>query len=491
MPAMVDPWSLMTPQQQLQTVVTGVPQLPPTAPAPVAPAAAPAASPSAAFPGTAPGYQIGGSLPWGSGGAQMFQGLAGDPATAMANLGTNYATAYNDALAMNRQNYENVLGGFQQTAEQQRAAQEAITAGYGQVAGDLNQSLFETAQGYGVLDTRIQDMLAGVGGARAQEIADAYAAQRGDAYQGLVNRGLGNTTVANSIERGISLDEQKAYTQLADTLANTRAGYMSNVGLAGLGFRGQAAQAVAGQQSRGLGFQEAAAARNTGLAEDQLQWMNSVSAGYPNAGMYAGLAQQFGAIGQANADRAAIAAEAAAGRAAADRFAGFRPSNPSVPPQSAGGYVPAGGGFTGPTPNYAGAATPVGAGLPASTGIAPRGFDSNFYATGYSPGGASWLTGGYDWAASPGVDKPPPAAGFEPGAYQPEVSGYGSLGQSLGAAVGDLGGFYAGGADYGALGGALGGAVGGYDYFGDQPQLYDAGGGLYYDEFGNWYEGQP
>lgn len=330
MPGMMNPLGLAQVQQQQQVA----PALATTTPAPVG------------------GYaQIPGTLPWGSGGAGMFTGLSGDPASAMANLGANYATSYNDALAMNRENYNNILQGYGNVRQQQ-------AEGYANAGNALGQSLFETAQGYGVLDANVQNALAGAENARRQQIMDTYTAQRGQAEQSLVSRGLGNTTVLDSVLGGIGTDEAKAYNDLASQMAQLRAGYQANIGLAGLGFRGQAAGQVANQANLATG-------NNAALAAQQLAWQNSVNAAYPQAGLYSQLAQQYGAIGQVNADRALLAQQSA-----------YRPPVQGNLPQVGGQYVPAGGGFPTPNPGFGGAGGYLGGGgVPAASAA---GFGYNF-----------------------------------------------------------------------------------------------------------------
>lgn len=209
---------------------------------------------------------IAGQLPWGGGGGGLISSAAGtDPVS--QQLGQSYQGAYDQALAFNRQNYGNILQGYQQAAQAQQANQAGIAQGYGQLSADVLGGL------------------QGVGASRQQDIASAYQAQRGRATQDMINRGLGNSTVALGMQRGINLDEQRAQTDLANQLAQLRAGYQSQLGLAGLGYRGAAEQASNAQANR------------------QLDWMNSVESAYPDAGAYGSLLAQRGAAVQAEASR--------------------------------------------------------------------------------------------------------------------------------------------------------------------------------------------
>ena len=200
---------------------------------------------------------IGGSLPFSGAGGGMI-GAAGN----VNALGQSYNSAYNAALAMNSQNYSNILNGYQQTAANQSNVQKGIQGGYNQ------------------LGTDVQNTIQGVDASQRQAISDQYAQAQGQATQDLTNRGLGNTTVTNSVNRGLGLDQAKANIALSNQMAQLQAGYKSQLGLAGLGFANQANM------------------QNTGWSGKQLDWMNSVNANYPNADAYARLAMQAGAVGQ-------------------------------------------------------------------------------------------------------------------------------------------------------------------------------------------------
>ncbi len=177
---------------------------------------------------------------------------------------TDYMGAYRNALSLNQQNYGNILSGYQQTAGRQQTAQQAIEGGYG--------NLYNTVQG----------TIQGIGASQAQAIRDAYAQQSGTSAQQLINSGLGNTTVQQSVQRGNLLDEQKAQIGLANQMAQLQAGYQSNLGLAGLNYANQANM------------------QNTALSGQQLNWMNSVNSPYPNAAAYNQLALQQGYANKAN-----------------------------------------------------------------------------------------------------------------------------------------------------------------------------------------------
>jgi hypothetical protein len=184
--------------------------------------------------GNASNYQIAGGLNFGSVPSQ-----------------TDYQGAYANALSLNTQNYNNILAGYQGLGQSQTGAQNQIQQGYGQLQG------------------QVANTIQGIDASQRQAISDTYANQSGTASQGLISRGLGNTTVANSVQRGLTLDNQKANIALSNQTAQLSAGYQSSLGLAGLNYANQANM------------------QNTALGSQQLGFMNSVNSPYPNASAYA------------------------------------------------------------------------------------------------------------------------------------------------------------------------------------------------------------
>lgn len=229
-----------------------------------------------AYAGYGGGNQIAGPGPMASGGAG------------------GYAGAYNAAFQNNQNSYNAILAGFQQTAAQQQQRQAGIAGGYSSLYAQIN------------------DQLQGSNDAQQSLINRQYAQQRGQASQQLINRGLGNSTIQSSVDRGLGFDQALALNENAGRFAQLGAGYHQNIGLASLGYQGGAEQA------------------QTGLAGQQLAFMNSASSPYPDAGMYA----QIAAANERNS----------AGRNSGGggyHAAGMGPTSPSRF-----------GSFSGPTPQY-------------------------------------------------------------------------------------------------------------------------------------------
>lgn len=175
--------------------------------------------------------------------------------------GGDYKSAYASALKMNQQNYSNILAGYQNTMTSQQNAQGRISTGYQN------------------LQSNVLGSIAGIDRSQRQDIADTYAKNVGQASQDLINRGLGNSTVQSSVGRGLLYDKTKSDIALTNSTQGLNAQYMSQLGLAGLNYQGQAAR------------------DNSMWAGQQLGFMNSVNAAYPDPRTYAMLAQMKGQSG--------------------------------------------------------------------------------------------------------------------------------------------------------------------------------------------------
>lgn len=310
---------------------------------------------------------ISGDLPFGNSGAGMVSAIPGAGA-----LGQQYEQAYNSALSQNQANYQNILKGYQDTQANQFTQNQAIGAGYEGLAGRIGQgyealggSLGRAYQGlaagvtgnlqsasdanlanmvggqrniqagYSNLGGQIQGTLANAEASQRQAILDQYAQFTGKTTQGLLNSGLGNTTVMGAMQRGNALDRAKAEVALANQFAQTRAGYQNQIGQNYLNWQDQANQQqvnqrnwLAGQQAQrssdiyqsglrstqdlgqqrlatesgigqaGLAFQGQANQQQVGQANRQLDFMNSVQAKYPDAGQYSQVLMQQGMMEQ-------------------------------------------------------------------------------------------------------------------------------------------------------------------------------------------------
>lgn len=298
--------------------------------------------------------------------------------------GESYAGAYNAALQFNSANYAQILSGYNNTAQSQQQEQQRILGGYGQLQGNVMGSI------------------AGIDKAQRQQIADTYSQNVGAESQRLISRGLGNSTVQQSVARGLLYDKEKSDVNLTNQTQGLNAQYMSQLGLAG------------------LGYQERANQQNTSLASQQLQWLNSINAAYPDARAYAQLAQMKGQ---------------AAGGAGFQVPGGIPGSSGSVksPLGPGGGSNPPGYYGSGYGGNY-GAARPQGT---APYGGAPQNLDMSQYEMAPMPGYQNWSQAELGTLPGPG-----PGVGWDDYSGSPMDGGGGGGGMTFqGSPVSSLAGY--------------------------------------------------
>lgn len=321
---------------------------------------------------------IGGALPFNGNSVSGF--ASGNP----GEIAANYQQAYNNALGMNSANYANILRGYQQALSAQTTAQQAIQAGY--------SNLYNEVIG----------KVSGIGQARTNAINDDSARNLAGLSQQLIDRGLGNTTVQQSVARGVEGDRTRRLVENDESVARMLGDYMSSLGLAGLRSSEQGVNNL------------------TGLNLRQLDFMNSVTARYPDAGLYAGLAQQAGR------NQGGYGGGAFAGGGAGPRV-GYVP----------GGYYQAGGGYFGPQATGGGGGSWLASqyGAPSSAGM----WD-NYYG-----GGGSGVFGDVSAAGSAMF------GGALAAAAAP--SGGGFFGNMADTIASGMGGQYGGGGDFGGWAG--------------------------------------
>lgn len=255
-------------------------------------------------------YLIAGNLPFDNTGAGLLNSLTAD--NGPEALAAHYAQAYRAALDSNQNNYNNIIHGFQQTAGAQFGNQQ------------------QTLHGYRQLLSSILDSIKNVGTQQRQDLGSLYDRARAADVQRQIDSGLYNSSATTQSQRGITLDEARARNKLAEDLGQMKAGYQQQIG-------------DAAQQYRNAAIQQ-----NANLALQQLGFMNSVTAPYPDAGLYANIANMLGQAKQASADRRTAMGLGAMNMGAAG---GGLPSISS--PRPIGGYAPnfdVGGGYAGGDP---------------------------------------------------------------------------------------------------------------------------------------------
>lgn len=147
--------------------------------------------------------------------------------------GGGFDAQYQQSIANSTQQYEAVLAGYDNVIRQQQQAREAERAAQ--------------MQQFAALSQQVQGMLAGSDAAERQRIRDQYASAAGRAQQRLISAGLGNSTITESVLRGLLSDEAKAGVEVGSAFAGRKAQALQNIGLAGLDYSTQAGQAALGQ----------------------------------------------------------------------------------------------------------------------------------------------------------------------------------------------------------------------------------------------------
>jgi hypothetical protein len=172
-------------------------------------------NPTAAQAATSSPYSYNPSISSGLSTASSYPGTSGQ------SLADAYKSAYQDALARNTGQYNNIQDAYTEAIRNQRRLQTDITKGYSDLLG--------STLGY----------IKGIDASQRQAINDTYAQQVGMAKQQLINSGLGNTTVSSAVQRGLLADKTKADIALTNQTQQLNAGYVSQLGLANLGYQGQ------------------------------------------------------------------------------------------------------------------------------------------------------------------------------------------------------------------------------------------------------------
>lgn len=167
---------------------------------------------------------------------------------------------YSQLLGLNQQNYNTMLGGYGSAGQNLAQRLGQIQGGYGDLGARVGQAGgtaldWQTGggnniqRGYDELMRSVMGNIQGTDASQRQAIQDAYRAQQGQVTQQMLNAGLGNTTVAGTMQRGPMLDAQKANIALSNQMAQLMAGYQSQIGGAKLGYLNQLNQQNVAQQN--------------------------------------------------------------------------------------------------------------------------------------------------------------------------------------------------------------------------------------------------
>lgn len=201
-------------------------------------------------------------------------------------------------------------------SQQQNLMNQSV-AGYNRVLQQLRADQSATIAGYNQLSNTVVGELTNLGRTAAADLSAQYTALSGQAAQDLTSRGLGNTTVASSVQRGLAFDKARADVALSESVGRQRADYLSQIGLAGLDYRGRAAAQYAGLGAQGAGVYAQFAPAYAGIYRDMARYqaeqdVNPFEFSLRVQQLYGGLGASNAALSSQN--RRSAGAESLSGR---------------------------------------------------------------------------------------------------------------------------------------------------------------------------------
>lgn len=148
---------------------------------------------------------------------------------------------YNDLLARNQSNYNNILSGYAQGQQKLSQQLPGIYNSYGDIQKNVMNTLGLGGGGWGVATPA------------AQAIQRSFQQAMGSNAQRMISAGLGNTSVLSNLQTGAALQAGQAYGGLGAQLAKMAADYQAQLGQAQAAARMQGAGLQAGMTDRYLG----------------------------------------------------------------------------------------------------------------------------------------------------------------------------------------------------------------------------------------------
>jgi hypothetical protein len=252
---------------------------------------------------------------------QWSNGLQGTLGQGYGNLSSEIDRRNAAAQALAAQGYGNLAGAVGQQVDvlnrsmrgQTNREAGQLAQGYGGLAGELdrrNAALRgETMGGYADLLRSAMSETDRLGTTERQRIADQYAQATASGKQSLMSRGLGNTTVQDSLDRGLLADRSRAENDLAERVQSQRLGVLNafgnplvqageRLGTQGIGqYAGTIGQQLGAQQAYG---QQALAGQQAlglyGLGQQASLGAQGLGAQLSQANQ--GIGQYLGTVGQ-------------------------------------------------------------------------------------------------------------------------------------------------------------------------------------------------
>jgi len=181
-------------------------------------------------------------------------------------LTEEYQTAYNEAKAANEARYQEILAGYRTRYSTAMTHLGETRTG---ITAQLASNRAEVLTG---LEGLGEEQLAGIG--------RRYTRERASVAQGLISSGLHSTTVAPSVQAGVTRREGYAVGEATERHRRERIGYISQLG----------AQELAALHR----LSDAELLMQTGLTKEELDFMERREDEYPSESLYVQLMQGLG-----------------------------------------------------------------------------------------------------------------------------------------------------------------------------------------------------
>lgn len=183
-------------------------------------------------------------------GVTNFAGSSGTPQNdAAAALIADLQRAQEQANLANEQRYEDIKAGYGDLYERTQgqindlsARDQEIVSGYGDrfdtlmnTANQLSQEDRSLIDAYSAREQQLMGLIGQYGEGARDDIMRKYAGERSRSDQDMINRGLGNTTVREAVQRGLTEDEERANRRLDEQLSDREFRYGSQISADTLG----------------------------------------------------------------------------------------------------------------------------------------------------------------------------------------------------------------------------------------------------------------
>lgn len=215
----------------------------------------------------------------------------------MKDLLTKFQSTYDQTQTANENRYADILSKYGSRQTQGMTRLDAVTTGAQNLANTQNtmwNSRGGIVTGWQDRTNQLSTLFNGLGDRARQDVRDTYTAQRSQADQGLQSRGLGNTTVRNSVMGGIANQENADLGRVNEQLRSQQIGMQSQWTQDALNARQQGAMMNFQSGQLPLQFQSQAAQGYIGMSADPMGVMERRTDVGPSLADIANLSMQLG-----------------------------------------------------------------------------------------------------------------------------------------------------------------------------------------------------